>query len=1098
MAILRDLLTRLDADSSKFLRGFDQATNAVQRFEQNTTRRINAVGRAFTGLGGILAGAAALGGIGTYITRFADATDELGKFSARIGDSIEDLSRLGYVAELSGVSMETLNNSLRAQSNRIGLAEQGNEAYIETLERVGISVEEIAALDPSDSFLRIVQGMEGVEDASERVAIAQRLWGAQGTALLQIVDAGTESINEMMQEADALGRTLSGEAAQDAAAFNDAISRLTSTFGGMVNSIVQSVLPAITWLIEGITSTIQVISNWGRAVANVWDALLRTIRDGIGRILNLVPSAVAEQIRSWTGLSEAIDETSDSARDSQRVFDDTLAQAEAMSDASRVQTRNLENNKRAIDDIESSTVRFNDSLEKQVENLRDVEVVNGRLVVTIRDNTDALDDYRLELEQQLTAYDLNQEKIAELVAWYERLDPEDRARQLEFFRNELRRLGDDTDTYGVEAAERWENALTDTLTGLIGSFSRFWDDIISGNRTTFGALRSIALETLQDIIDTYATQPIVASIQSSVAGLFGGGPSGGAAGGGGLLGGIIGNVVSGLSGLLSGVVGGLVSTGVGSLLGSLLGDGEQRVKESQLLAGNFFGGLSGPLTISTPSPFGPDIGFGFNRIGNEGQLSNQDAADILETLESASQIIVGIDELIISTLDSLQVQSIGERINNLRGSLNYDPANVDQFIERRFELIFGSIDEALGEVFASFSENYEADELLRFAADFAGLQDIFARGGTVFTDVSTAAETITLLLGDMAVQGEALSDVLQRISAANGILGVLGLTGETAGGAAFNLDVLGEFGGDLGRLNELVSGFFDNFFTEAENLERRQQLLEPVVSDLLGGLGVGREGFAQQFLESLEEGLLSPEQVATWLEASEVLAELISLEDQLTAIREGELQQAREAEITAINAQIDVLRNSAAAIGVQIDAQRTLRAEIEAVSATIDRTFGAAIENIQFSILDREGQAQFLEDQIDSLTEGLGAISDPAELQRVLDEISGKTLQFFNLFDPETQRTISDELIEDLRAVQQIGQERLTELDEIAHDREMQLLEEQRALEEQIAEQIAEAAALQAQSTLQFSESVTDFALATQTPQTVQVIVDAPSEIGAA
>ena len=1091
MALLRDLITRLDADSSKFLRGFDQATNAVQRFEQNTTRRIRNISRSFTGLGSIIGGAAALGGLGVYISRFADATDELGKFGGRIGESIEDLSRLGYAAELSGVSMETLTNSLRAQSNRIGLAEQGNRAYIETLERVGISVDEIAALDPSDTFLRIVEGMEGVEDASERVAIAQRLWGASGTALLQIVDAGTKGINEMMQEADALGRTLSGEAAQNAAEFNDALTRLTSTFSGIANSIISAILPALTALINGITLTIQTLIDWGRAIVAVWDAMVRTIRDGIANVLRFISPAMAEQVRGWNETSDAMDNAADSASGAQRVFADTLAQAEALTEANNAQARSIEDSTRAIELQDAATSGLNRTMEENEEAVNDIERANGALVIRIDDNRDALEAYRLELAEQATAYALNEEKIRILVEWFEALDPELRAQQLEFYREELRRLGQDTDQYGTQATSRWTETLEGALESLISSFGGFWDAIISGNQSTFGALRTVALETLQDIIDTYGTQPIIANIQSSIGGLFGG-ASGGAAGMGG---GIFGRITGALSDVFSGVVGGLLGSGVSSLLGSLLGDGEQRIKESQLLAGNFLGGLSGPLTISTPTPFGADIGFGFNRIGNEGQLSDAQAQEILDTLESASQIIVGIDEIIVSTLDSLEVESIGERINNLRGSLNYDPANVDRFIRRRFELIFGSIDEALGATFASFSQDYEADDLLRFAADFAALQDVFARGGTVFTDVATSAETATILLGDMAQQGEALSDVLGRIAAANGILGALGLTGETASGAGFNLSVLDQFGGNLGRLDELVSGFFDNFFTETENLERSQRLLEPILNDLLAGLDVGREGFAQEFLARLDEGLLSPEQVATWLEASEVLAELTDLEARLTEIRQGEAQKAREAEIAAINDQIETLRASADAIGLQISAQRALQAQIEQVAEAINRTFAGAIEDIQFSILDRTGQAQFLENQIDALTEGLSGITDPEELNRVLSEISSKTLQFFNLFDPETQRAISDELIADLQNVQQVGQDRLTELAEIAHDQEMALLADQQAIEEQIAEQMAEAAALNAQSSTLFNESVNTFA---QSAGAVQVVVQAPAEIGAA
>ena len=1088
MRFLRDLLVNLDANSSKFLRGMDSAANSVQRFEQSTTRRLNSVTRAFTGVGAVIGSALALGGLRDAVTEYAAAADEMLKFGGRIGESVEDLSRLGHAAELSGVSMETLTSSLRAQSNRIGLAIQGNTAYTESLADIGISVEEIEGLDPSETFLRIAQGMEGVEDSAQRVAIAQRLWGASGTALLQIVDAGTEGIREMMEESDALGNTLSTTAAQDAANFNDEVARLTAELGGVARQVLTLVLPAITQLVRGIRFVIRGFVEFGRAVGRAldwvieqWERFKETVRNALRVIEPVLNFMGIELAQAAEQSASAIDENNRAVGEMDRIYEDASQSIGTFTRTNARVVETVDDSNRAMDDLGNSA----DDAGRKIEGL---DETTGALIITVSGGNQELERYTQTLEEQLEVYDQNQAKIRELTLWFERLDPEEQARQMEFYREELRRLGEDVP---IGPMETWVQLVEQSIERLDNTFAGFWRDLLRGNEDVFDAFRNLALDTLAEIIHAFTTRPIVARISSAIEGVLGPAKPGEQQGG------ILGTILGGLGSLAGGIVGLGVTAAAGSLLGSLFGSGS-RIKETQLFAGNLGGILPGGLAINTPSPFGSNIAFGFHRVGGEGQLSNRDAEQILETLSAASRVIVGIDEMIVGTLDQFQVSSINERLERMRGSLNYEPANVDRFIQTRFRIIFEEIDESLGEAFDQFAVAFEGDELLGFVQQVGALQEAFSQGERIFTDVAGSAETLTLLMGEMAQQGDTLAAVLERISAANGILGALGLTGDTAGGAQFNLDVLSEVGGDLGRLSELVSGFFATFFTEIENLERQQAVLGGIVPDLLAGLDTTREGFASDLLGGIEQGLFSPEDIALWLEAGEALGELLEIERRLTELRAGEAQQAREAEIAAINEQVATLTASADAVQLQIDAQRRLQAQIEQIAQSIEQTFGSAIENIQFSILDRAGQVNFLENQIDALTESLSAVTDPQELESVLSEIASLTLQLFNLFDPERQAQVSEQLIADLSAVQEEGQLRLTELSEVAQQRELELLAQQEELQQRIADQMEQAALLNAQSSESFSSAVAQFSEAAANPAPVPVFLDLPGEAGVA
>ena len=1044
MAIqLRSIVTQLDANSSKFLRGMQEASNAVTRFENKVTRQLKNVAKAFTSLNTLIGGALAAGII-AMVSRFTDAADALLKFSIRIGSTVEDLSRLGFVAERSGVSVETLNSSLQRQTNRVGLAIEGNTRYIQVLSDLGIQISEIENLSPDETFLRIVQAMEGLESQTKRVTAAQALWGREGTALLQIVDAGTQGIEEMMMRADELGLTLTTQAAQGSAKFNDALTDLTSSLRGLANTVLPLLLPPLTALVDFATAAVQSLKRIADNIAEPFRRAARFMRE-----LGILPAARAA--------ADGIDKLTRSQVDYTRSAEDMV---EAATKANQVYADNNKEIKPLIIGIESgsrSVQRFIESLEAQ----------------------------RREFQN-------TQEKIEALVAWFDRLDPAEQVQNWEFLNSKLKEFGATVEDDVTRPVQEFADEVEDSLIDVDDAFAQTFDDMLNRSQSVFESMKEIAIRVLRDIIQAYATEKIVGPIVDIItsAGRGGTRPSGPSGGGAGEeTGGTIATgILSAIGGIFGGIAGAAIGAAAGSILSNLIGS-DQRIKETQLLIANLNRELTGPLTANIPSPFGPSISFGFNRVGGQGQLSNPRARQILDALEEAGELLTAIDQILADTLSQTQISNIGNILADLpSGSRNFFPENIDDFIRERFGAIFSAIDESLGQVFSEFAEEYESDDLIRYAEEIARIHALFEDGRNIFTDVGTAAETVNVLLSEFARNGEALSDVLARINSANGILGALGLDTDTAAGSRFNLSILEALGGNAGRLQELVGGFLDSFFSEIENLERAQQRLGGIVPELLTRLDTSRETFATDFMSRLMEGLLSPEDVVAFLEAGEALTSLIDLEERLTNLRREEAQ-------SAVRAQIDALMASSQAIDEQIQAQRRLRSEIESIAVAISSSFGDTVEQIRFSLLNQPNQVRFLELTIEQLTDSLANIADPQALQETLDEINRKSLQLFNLLDPVEQGRRGEDIIRGLSDALVAGQERLTELSDEAFSREQELIEEQNRIQDQIADRQAEAAQRQSQAAATFIAAVGDFEDAIAQPINIQVTVATENDL---
>ena len=78
------------------------------------------VEKAAKGLVAVVAAAtAAATAIFAFTKSMADSNDELGKFAQRVGIDVQALQELGFVAELNGGSIDSMNNSLAAVSSSL-------------------------------------------------------------------------------------------------------------------------------------------------------------------------------------------------------------------------------------------------------------------------------------------------------------------------------------------------------------------------------------------------------------------------------------------------------------------------------------------------------------------------------------------------------------------------------------------------------------------------------------------------------------------------------------------------------------------------------------------------------------------------------------------------------------------------------------------------------------------------------------------------------------------------------------------------------------------------------------------------------------------
>ena len=271
---LGKLVIDLAANTARFETDMGRAARIAERKSQRMQRDLKRVGKQLSAIGGIAATA-----FGALVVEQVRAADELGKLSQRLGASVEALSQYQHVAELAGVSVNTLTMGWQRMTRRIAEAAQGTGEARGALQELGLSAQQLAQLRPEEQFEAIARAMEGVTSEGDRVRLAMRLFDSEGVALLQTMADGADGLRRMREEADRLGLTISGKTAAQAAELNDQMTRLNAVWSGIAISAVNDLMPALR----------QLTDQFGRGRADIADYADDALT--LGKTLRVLASA---------------------------------------------------------------------------------------------------------------------------------------------------------------------------------------------------------------------------------------------------------------------------------------------------------------------------------------------------------------------------------------------------------------------------------------------------------------------------------------------------------------------------------------------------------------------------------------------------------------------------------------------------------------------------------------------------------------------------------------------------------------------------------------------------------------------------------------
>lgn len=461
---------------------------------------------------------------------------------------------------------------------------------------------------------------------------------------------------------------------------------------------------------------------------------------------------------------------------------------------------------------------------------------------------------------------------------------------------------------------------------------------------------------------------------------------------------------------------------------------------------------------------------------------------------------------------------------------------VESDIERLFSKIYGNISNTL--VYLAEGFNIGAEKMAEvFAYEFAAVK--LDLKGLTGEEISEKINAWISTLGDTAVEAlfadvvgkyqevdEGMLETAMRLVVQKEILfSALKMTNQafddTSVSAIDFSQALIAVAGDFEDLISAISNYYDKFFTEHEKHQDLLAGLSHTLADLDLTLPSTRAGF-RDLVESLDlttdvgkEAFVALMKAADAADAfydyieniSEVFAGAISYAGtsqgwQAMAPRSmssTEQYIAQYRHVQNLHSAYDGTTASAIelsdALGILSGLSYSLAAEIQNAINSISQAYQSVIEAMTLETMTGQQKYNYYTGLVTELYASLSSLTDPAAIQRVMDDILRYTQAAWGLMDEAQKKRYVDQYTSFLSKVEMEGIERLEEIGNALDDANKKLIDELGPMLKEAVADIQEAATLQIVAADTQVEAANTQVEAASTPVTVDVNIDS-GEVG--
>jgi hypothetical protein len=242
------------ADKSPLMRGLKLAEADIRRWGNS----ISSFGRKMMGIGTAIV--APLVAAAKHVAAYAH---EIEMMSQITGVGVEALQGLSYAADQNGVSMQGLGKAMIFMHKNIAAFNKGTKAQVEAFGKLGLAATDLIGKSPDELFMLLADRIASVENPTERISIALKIFGKAGASIIPLLNKGAGAIQAYKAELERLGAVMSANDIQAAAEFHAELKKLWYIIkNGLINSIGSALVPLLKDWTGKMTELIGAATRW--------------------------------------------------------------------------------------------------------------------------------------------------------------------------------------------------------------------------------------------------------------------------------------------------------------------------------------------------------------------------------------------------------------------------------------------------------------------------------------------------------------------------------------------------------------------------------------------------------------------------------------------------------------------------------------------------------------------------------------------------------------------------------------------------------------------------------------------------------------------
>ena len=192
--------------------------------------------------------------------------DEVYHSAQKFGFSTKAYQEWSWIMERNGSTIDDLTGFLETLASEQAAVVEGSEDAIANFKRLGLSMEDVVSMDQQKLFEETVRRIQGIEDATQRSAIAYSIFGDEASRLMNVLNMSNAEMQETINNYHLLGGSMSPQLTEQSNALQNSIANMKQAWQGISNTLAEVFIPVVKAVVDWITKALVIVNLFLRVI----------------------------------------------------------------------------------------------------------------------------------------------------------------------------------------------------------------------------------------------------------------------------------------------------------------------------------------------------------------------------------------------------------------------------------------------------------------------------------------------------------------------------------------------------------------------------------------------------------------------------------------------------------------------------------------------------------------------------------------------------------------------------------------------------------------------------------------------------------------